>query len=91
MAGREFNRTDRILVRVAAYGPGNTSPAVSVHLLNRAGTAMSEIAVGPSPKSGEQMIELPLAGLAPGEYVLEIKAGDDSDQTKELLGFRVTG
>jgi len=48
---------------------------------------MSELSAAPAPKDGEQQIELPLAGLAAGEYVVEIKVGDD---LKELVGFRVT-
>src|SRR6476620_7903535 len=32
---REFSRTDRVLVRVPAYGPANTEPKIKVHLLNR--------------------------------------------------------
>ena len=83
---REFSRTDRLLIRVPAYGPGNTAPALSAHLLNRTGQAMSELQVGPSASPDVQQIDLPLAGLAVGEYLLEIKAGD----LKELVGFRVT-
>ena len=37
-----------------------------------------------------RQIELPLAALAPGEYLLEIKAAGD-DGAKQLVGFRVTG
>jgi VWFA-related protein len=88
--GREFSRTDRLLIRVPVYGAGGTTPALSVHLLNRAGSAMNELQAAPSSKPGEQQIEVPLAGLAPGEYVLEIKAGGDGGEVKELLGFRVT-
>jgi VWFA-related protein len=83
---REFSRTERLLIRVPAYGPGNTAPALSAHLLNRGGQAMSELQVGPSASPDVQQIDLPLAGLAVGEYLLEIKAGD----LKELVGFRVT-
>jgi hypothetical protein len=83
---REFSRTDRLLVRVPVYGPGNTSPVLSAHLLNRGGQAMSELQVGPSGSPDVQQIDLPLAGLAAGEYLLEMKAGD----LKELVGFRVT-
>jgi VWFA-related protein len=90
VAGREFNRIEHLLVRVPTYGPGGTTPALSVHLLNRAGSAMNELKAEPAPKAGEQQIDLPLAGLPPGEYVLEIKAGDQGDAT-ELVGFRVTG
>jgi VWFA-related protein len=89
MATREFSRTDRLLVRVPVYGPGGTSPALSVHILNRAGLAMSELTAQPAPAAGAQQFDLPLAGMAPGEYVLEIKAVEGD--AKELIGFRVTG
>ena len=86
-AGREFNRIEHLLVRVPAYGPGGTTPELSVHLLNRAGAAMNELKAEASPRTGEQQIDLPLAALPPGEYVLEIKTSDAT----ELVGFRVTG
>jgi VWFA-related protein len=86
LPAREFSRTDRLLIRVPAYGPGTAPPAISAHLLNRGGQIMSELQMGPSPSPDSQQIDLPLAGLAAGEYLLEIKAGD----SKELVGFRVT-
>jgi hypothetical protein len=89
LAAREFSRTDRLLIRVPVYGPGGTSPPLSVHVLNRAGSAMSELAAQPAPKAGAQQFDLPLAGMAPGEYVLEIKTADGD--AKELIGFRVAG
>ena len=88
--GREFSRTDRLLIRVPVYGPGDSSPTLSVHMLNRGGSAMSELTVAPSLKPSVQQIEVPLAGLAPGEYVIEIKVGADGSDAKELIGFRVT-
>jgi VWFA-related protein len=91
VAGREFNRIERLLVRVPTYGPGGTTPTLSVHLLNRAGQAMNELKAEPSPKAGEQQIDCPLAALPPGEYVLQIKTGDQDGDATELVGFRVTG
>ena len=86
VAAREFSRADRLLVRVPAYGPGNTAPTLGAQLLNRGGQPMSELPIEPSGAPDTQQIELPLAALAPGEYLLEIKAGD----LRELVGFRVT-
>ncbi|HYM25995.1 MAG TPA: VWA domain-containing protein [Vicinamibacterales bacterium] len=88
---REFTRMDRLVVRVPAYGPGGTSAALSVHLLNRAGQPISEVSVVAAPKPGEQQFELPLAGMAAGEYILEIKTTGEGGEAKELLGFRITG
>jgi VWFA-related protein len=89
-AAREFTRTERLFVRVPAYGPGGTTPALSVHVLNRAGQPMNELTAAPFTTPNTFQIDMPLANLAPGEYVLEIKAGD-GDDVKELVGFRVTG
>ena len=86
---REFSRTDRIFIRVPAYGAG--APALSAHVLNRAGQPMSELPVTPPvDPSTDATIDVPLAGMAPGEYVLEIKAAGEGGDAKELVGFRVT-
>ena len=90
IATREFSRTDRLILRVPVYGPGGTTPAVSVHLLNRSGGAMNELPASPSAAAGIQEIDVPLAALAPGEYVIEIKATGNGGEAKELVGFRVT-
>jgi VWFA-related protein len=91
VASREFSRTDRVLVRVPAYGPGNTTPTVTAKLLNRDGQAMSELPVSLGAPQSARQIEVPLAGLAPGEYVLEITASGEGGEAKQLVGFRVTG
>jgi VWFA-related protein len=88
-AAREFLRSDRLVVRVPVYGPGGTTPELSVHLLNRAGQAMNQFTPTPSPRPGEQQIDLPVAQLPVGEYVLEIKTAGDGPT--ELVGFRIAG
>jgi VWFA-related protein len=87
--GREFSRTDRLFMRVAAYGAG--APVLSVHMLSRVGQTMSELPVTPpATPGGEAVVDIPLAGLAPGEYIVEVKATGDGGEAKELVGFRVT-
>jgi len=67
-AAREFSRTDRIVIRVPAYGPGSSIPTIAAKLLNRAGQPMADLQVSAASSSKfDQQIELPLAGLAPGE------------------------
>ena len=39
---------------------------------------------------GRSQIEVPLATLAPGEYLIEIKATAEGGEATELVGFRVT-
>ena len=86
---REFSRTDRIFVRVVAYGAG--APAVSAHLLNRAGQPMSELTVTPPvAPATESIVDVPVAGIAPGDYIIELKATGESGEAKELVGIPVT-
>jgi hypothetical protein len=90
-AGREFRRTDRLLIRVDAYGPGGSTPTVSATLLNRAGEPMSELPVTPvADADGRVQIDLPLASLSPSEYLIEIVASAPDGQTKELIAFKLT-
>jgi VWFA-related protein len=90
-AGREFRRTDRLLIRFATSGPGAEQPAVEVRLLNRAGTAMFDLPSQPLPKgdAGQLQVDLPLSGLAPGEYLVEVKSQAGESEAKQLVGFRV--
>lgn len=88
---REFSRTERLLIRFAAYGPGNSVPAVTVQLLSRGGQAMSALTAQPGASSPqEQTIDLPLAGLAAGEYIIEIKAKGESGEATQMVAIRVT-
>jgi hypothetical protein len=52
---------------------------------------MNQLQPAASPRPGEQQIDLPVAGLPNGEYVLEIKATGDGGDATELVGFRVAG
>lgn len=94
VASRVFSRTERLLVRVPAYGPGNTAPIVTARLLNRRGIPMRSLeAVDAALPPGTVQFDLPLASLAPDEYRLELSAANSTgprDEAKELVPFRVT-
>jgi VWFA-related protein len=89
VSSREFSRTERLLVRFPAYAPDGQQPAVSARLLNRMGQPMRTLEVRPGA-DGEHEIDLTLAGLATGEYRLEVAATTPSGKATEVLGFRVT-
>ncbi len=87
--GHEFNRAERLLVRVPVYG---AAPSLSARLLNRAGDAMQDLDVAPPATPGKPAeIELPLAGLAPGDYVIEISAPAEPQPAMQYVGIRVDG
>jgi hypothetical protein len=89
--GREFSRTERVLVRVSAYAPGDAPAMLKARLLNRGGQPMMDLPVTAAPASpGPAQIEMPMSNLPPGDYIIEISAGAEGEGAKELVGFRVT-
>ena len=89
-ASREFSRTEHLIVRVPAYAPGG-APRVTARLLSRMGQAMRDLPVAsPETPGGLFQFDVRLAGLAPGEYYIELSASSPAGEAKDLLGFRVT-
>jgi hypothetical protein len=81
-AVREFQRTDRLLVRIPTYG----AAGVSAKILNRSGAAISELPV--SMEGTQAVFEAQLASMPTGDYILEISAS--GADLKELVAFRIT-
>jgi hypothetical protein len=90
VASREFSRAERLIIRFPAYAPGPEPPIVAARLLSRGGKAMRDLQVLPIAPAGQNQIDLPLAGMAAGEYQLEITAKSPAGEARDLLNFRVT-
>ncbi len=86
---REFRRTDRLLVRVAAHSAGGT-PVLTARMLNREGGEMSTLPVTPAGFGGLSQIDVPLAALPPGEFLIEVIAKDGAEQASTLVALRIT-
>jgi VWFA-related protein len=78
---REFSRTERLLIRFDAYG----SAMPTAILINRNGQKLADVPVTAAVAGGTHQIDLGLNTVAPGEYLVEISAGE----TKELIPFRI--
>ncbi len=88
---REFRRTERLVVRFEVYAPGSEAPAVSARVLNRMGKGMADLPVkAPQPSSTVYQLDLPLAGFAAGEYLIEVKATGPSGEAVELVPIKIT-
>jgi VWFA-related protein len=93
VASRIFSRTERLLVRVPVYGPGDTTPEVTATLLNRRGNPMRKLqeVIAELPH-GIVQFDLPLSSLAPDEYRIELVGANTQgprDEAREMLVFRV--
>jgi VWFA-related protein len=86
---RTLSRTERMIVRVDAYAPGNVKPTVTARLLNRSGSAMSDVPVQ-MPEGGPAELELAMSALSAGEYLLELSAKTESGSAQELIAFKVS-
>ena len=86
---RDFRRTERVLLRFDAYAPGTAEPDVTAWLLNRAGKRMYPLVVQPSEDGHPNQVDVPVVGLAPAEYVVELTATTSSDEVVELVAFRL--
>jgi VWFA-related protein len=89
VASREFSRTERLLIRFAAYAPTGDTPSVTAKLMSRLGQSMRDLTIN-SSRDGEHEIDLPLAGLANGEYIIELTATSPAGEASDRFGFRVT-
>jgi VWFA-related protein len=89
-ATREFRRTDRLLIRADAYAPADAPTKVTAQLLNQQGVKMSDIPVTAPAEGQTYSIDLPLASLAPAQYLLEITATSEGHKpVTELVAFRL--
>jgi hypothetical protein len=85
---REFRRTDRLLVRVPAYDSGAGVSSITATLLNGWRQPMRTLPAMPGTVAdGITQFDVPLAPLAPGEYVIRINGPGGA----EHVAFRVTG
>jgi VWFA-related protein len=92
VVSREFSRSERLLIRVPVYGPAGQRLSVSARLISRMGQVMRDLAATTSPGAEDlHDIDLPLAGLAAGEYSLEVTATTAAGEAKDRFSFRVTG
>ncbi len=87
-ADREFSRTERLLIRASAYTPGGIAPTVTARLLTRSGQRMSDLPVT-NVAGGPFELELPLASLPVGDYLIELNAKSESGTAQELVAFRI--
>jgi hypothetical protein len=88
---RDFRRTDRLLIRVPALDASGSPVVVSATLLNRWRQPMRTIDPMDRPSDAVTLFDLPLAGLAPGEYTLRLSVGGPGATVSEHVTFRVQG
>jgi len=88
---RDFWRSDRLLIRVPALDASGMPAAVSATLLNRWRQPMRTIDPMDQQSAPITQFDLPLAGLAPGEYTLRLSVAAPGGMVSEHVTFKVQG
>jgi hypothetical protein len=88
VATRDFNRTERLLVRVPAYATAG-KPSVTARLLGRTSAQIRVLDVRPAPATDVYQLDLPLAGLANGDYTIELAIAASGAEAKQAVPFRL--
>jgi VWFA-related protein len=89
VATRAFRRTERLWVRIGAYATDG-EPALSAHLLSTVGGVMRALTIESTAIADIQQVDVPLAGLAVGEYSVQFSAASGGRTVSEVVTFRVT-
>jgi VWFA-related protein len=85
---RDFARSDRLLVRVDAFGTAAAAAQATARLVNRRGVDGAPIPVVVRGE-GRFEIDVPLASIARGEWLLAVDAVSGEDRAQVMLPFRI--
>jgi VWFA-related protein len=88
---REFNRFERLLIRVRGYGPGDAVPQVTATLVNSLGQPLIQLSRVNGTPEGTAQFDLPLSTFARGSYSIEIVATSGSIKSSQMVPIRVIG
>lgn len=88
-AGREFSRTDRLLVSGFAYGAAVRGAEITAQLVGPRGATLAQLPVRNSGSLGAYVLDLPLSNLATGEFLIAIAARTSSDHVETYVPLRI--
>jgi len=89
-AGRDFSRSDRLLLRVTPYGSASTDAEVTAQLVGPRGATLAELPIHSEGEGGGFRLDLPLSSLATGEFIISIAARTPAERVEALVPLRVS-
>lgn len=89
-AGREFSRSDRLLLRVAPYGTASTDAEITAQLVGPRGATLAELPIHAEGEGGGFRLDLPLSSLATGEFLIAIAARTAGERVEALVPLRIS-
>jgi VWFA-related protein len=89
-AGREFERTDHIVIRFEVHGAAAPTATVAAHIISQWGKDLAELPLVPrTTGDGPYEIDLPLSSVAKGDFLIAVSASAGADTTRAFVPIRV--
>jgi hypothetical protein len=89
-AGRDFSRSDRLLLRVAPYGSASSDAEVTAQLVGPRGTTLAELPIHAEGEGPSFRLDLPLSSLATGEFLIAIAARTPAERVETFVPLRIS-
>jgi VWFA-related protein len=88
--GREFARSDRLLVRFSVHGSASSTATVAARMLSQWGKDLAELPLTRPPQlPSAYEIDLPLSSVARGEFLISVTASSGADRARAFVPLRV--
>ena len=88
--GREFERTDRIVIRFEVHGAAASTATLAARILSQWGKDLAELPLVPrTTGDGPYEIDLPLSSVARGDFLIAVSATAGADTTRVFVPIRV--
>jgi hypothetical protein len=88
--GREFARTDRLLVRFFVHGSAASAATVNARMVSQWGKDLADLPLTrPAQQAGAYEIDLPLSAVARGEFLIAVSAANGNDRVRAFVPLRV--
>jgi VWFA-related protein len=89
-AGREFERTDRLLIRFEVHGAAAATATVTARVFSQWGKDLAELPIAPRASGDAPYeIDLPLSTVARGDYLVAISAAAGNEHPRILVPVRI--
>jgi VWFA-related protein len=88
-AGRDFSRSDRLLLHVTPYGTDAAHAVVSAELVGPRGATLAELPIKSSGSRGSYLLDLPLTNLAAGEFLISVVARTPEERVETFVPIRI--
>jgi hypothetical protein len=85
--GREFSRSERILMRIVVEGQRAATAAVSIGLIDRRGKRLTDLPFTRTPAGW--LLDLPLQSIARGEYLIGVEAEAAGQRSTAYVPIRI--